>query len=208
MLLLSQLRKTSSSDLESVIIGGRIFKQSVVGVKHFLGQQIEPLPGHAAVVKPDLAVKLYPELRLEGVHFVGGNRMNLTVRVLQNSVPPHLNIGNIITMPMLTAFTKCSSACLYFYLVGNITRFLELLFEVFILPLVISAVGHGLARDLRVGDAGVLPLRHPVVVVDEEDPAVGVDSLLPALGQGTEVVVVSPVSRASNEDSRRFHNHI
>ena len=132
--------------------------------------------------------------------------MNLTVRVLQNSVPPHLNIRYMITM--LTAFKKCSSARLYFYLVGNITRFLELLFEVFILPLVISAVGHGLARDLRVGDAGVLPLRHPVVVVNEEDPAVRVDSLLPALGQGTEVVVVSPVSRASNEGSRRFHNHI
>ena len=131
--------------------------------------------------------------------------MNLTVRVLQNSVPPHLNIRNIIT---ITALKICSSARLYFYLVGNITRFLELLFEVFILPLVISAVGHGLARDLRVGDAGVLPLRHPVVVVDEEDPAVGVDSLLPALGQGAEVVVVSPVSRASNEGSRRFHNHI
>ena len=206
MLLLLQLNKTSSADLESVIIGGRIFKQSVVGVKHFLGQQIEPLPGHAAVVKADLAVKLYPELRLEGVHFVGGNRMNLTVRVLQNSVPPHLNMRYFITM--LTTLKICSSACLYFYLVGNITRFLELLFEVFILPLVISAVGHGLARDLRVGDAGVLPLRHPVVVVNEEDPAVGVDSLLPALGQGTEVVVVSPVSRASNEGSRRFHNHI
>ena len=44
-------------------------------------------------------------------------------------------------------------------------------------------------------------------MVDEEDPAVGVDPLLPALGQGAEVVVVSPVSRASNESSRRYHNH-
>ena len=95
-----------------------------------------------------------------------------------------------------------------FNLVGDVTGLFELLLEILVFTFIISTVGHSLPRYLRVGDPWILPLGHSVVVVDEEDPAVGVNPLLPAFGQGAEVVVVSPVSRASNEGSRRFHNHI
>ena len=68
-----------------------------------------------------------------------------------------------------------------FNLVGDVTGLFELLLEILVFTFIISTVGHSLPRYLRVGDPGVLPLRHSVVVVDEEDPPVRVDSLLPAL---------------------------
>ena len=80
-----------------------------------------------------------------------------------------------------------------FYFIRDVTRFLELLLEVFILPLVVPAVGDGLARYLGVGYPRILPLRHPIVVVNEEYSAVSVHPLLPSLGQGTEVIMVPPV---------------
>ena len=42
-------------DLESVDVIGRVLEQSVVRIEHFLGQQIEPLPRHPAVVQTNLA---------------------------------------------------------------------------------------------------------------------------------------------------------
>ena len=80
-----------------------------------------------------------------------------------------------------------------FYFIRDVTRFLELLLEVFILPLVVPAVGDGLAGDLGVGYPRILPLRHPIVVVNEEYSAVSVHPLLPSLGQGTQVILVLPV---------------
>ena len=70
-----------------------------------------------------------------------------------------------------------------FNLVGDIARLLQLLLQILVFPLVISTIGNSLASYLGVGDPGVLPLGHSVVVVNEEDPAVRVNSLLPAFGQ-------------------------
>jgi hypothetical protein len=44
-------------DLQSVVVRGGVLEQPVVGVEHLLGQQVEPLPSHAAVVEPDLEVQ-------------------------------------------------------------------------------------------------------------------------------------------------------
>ena len=43
--------------LECVIVSCRVFEQSIVGVEHLLGQEIEPLPGNATVVEADLERK-------------------------------------------------------------------------------------------------------------------------------------------------------
>ena len=82
---------------------------------------------------------------------------------------------------------------LNFYFIWNITRFLELLFEVLVLPLVISAVGHSLASDLGIGNTRVLPLSHSTIVVDEEDSPVRVNSLFPTFGKRQQIIVVSPI---------------
>lgn len=46
---------------------GRVLEEAVVGVEHLLGEQVEPLSGHPAVVEPLLSVKLHPQARLEDV---------------------------------------------------------------------------------------------------------------------------------------------
>ena len=73
-----------------------------------------------------------------------------------------------------------------FNLVGDVTGLFELLLEILVFTFIISTVGHSLASDLGVGDPGVLPLGHSVIVVYEEDPPVRVNSLLPALRQRSE----------------------
>ena len=51
-------------DLEGVVIDGRVLKESVVRIKHFLGQEVEPFSGNAAIVKANLTIELDPELCL------------------------------------------------------------------------------------------------------------------------------------------------
>ena len=90
-----------------------------------------------------------------------------------------------------------------FNLVGDVTGLFELLLEILVFTFIISTVGHSLASDLGVGDPGVLPLRHSVVVVNEEDPAVRVNSLLPALRESPQVVLVSSVGNIALTRERR-----
>ena len=82
---------------------------------------------------------------------------------------------------------------LNFYLVGDVARLLELLLEILVLPLVVPTVWDGLSSYLRVGYPGIFPLSDSGVVVNKEDPAVSVDSLLPTLRQGSKIILVPPV---------------
>ncbi len=157
-------------DLERVVVRGRVLEEAIIGIEHLLAQEVEPFSRHTPIVEADLAVKLDPELRLQNVHLMGGE-LDLPVRVLQDGRPPHLDLE----------------------LVRDVVGLLELLLKILVLALVVPVVGDGGAGDRRVGDPGVLPLGLTSVVVDKEDPAVGVDALLPTLGQRPEVVFVPPV---------------
>lgn len=46
---------------------GGVFKQAVIRIEHLLGEEEEPLSGHAAVVKSFLRLKLDPQPRLQDV---------------------------------------------------------------------------------------------------------------------------------------------
>ncbi len=48
-------------DLQSVVVNGGIFEEAVVGIKHLLGEQIEPLTGDTPVVQARLVVELDPQ---------------------------------------------------------------------------------------------------------------------------------------------------
>ena len=102
--------------------------------------------------------------------------MDLPVGILKDGVPAHLHITLVN-----------HNSCIYFTshldlnLVGDIAWLLELLLEVLTLPLIVPAVGDRLPGYLGVGDPGILPLSDPGVVVDKENPAISVDSLLPTL---------------------------
>ena len=157
-------------DLQRVVVRSRVFEETVVGVEHLLGEQVEPLSGQSAVVQSDLVVELDPQLRLQDVHLVR-RKLDLPVRVLQDVLPADLDLE----------------------LVGHARGLLQLTLQVVVLPFVVPVVGNGWSCDARVGDARIFPLRDPGVVVDEEDPAVGVDPLLPTVWQRSQVVLVRSV---------------
>lgn len=69
---------------------GRVFKQAVVGVEHLLGEEEEPLPGHAAVVQAFLRLKLDPQPRLQNVGPLEGH--DATVRLLEDVVPVQFHL--------------------------------------------------------------------------------------------------------------------
>lgn len=50
---------------EASYLHSRIFKQSIIWVKHFLGKEEEPLPGHASIVQTLLSFKLNPQPETE-----------------------------------------------------------------------------------------------------------------------------------------------
>ena len=106
-----------------------------------------------------LSVKLDPKLGLQGVHFVGGYRVNLqeqnqnisckrkflfqalqdlAIRVLQNRVPPHLHFEKGEEITKKSIWKKVKKHHLDFNLVRDVTRFFQLLLQVFIFPLVVS----------------------------------------------------------------------
>ena len=82
---------------------------------------------------------------------------------------------------------------LNFNFIWNITRLLELLLQIFIFSLVISAVWNCLSGDLRVGNTWVLPLSHSAIVVNEENSSVSVNSFFPTLRKGSKVIMLSSV---------------
>ena len=155
-----------------------------------------------------LSVELNPKLGLQGVHFVWGYGVNLqeefclpklcflchgrrcfstlqdlAIRVLQNCVPPHLNLKEMKRKNHQKSVWRRNY--LDFYLVGDVAWFFQLLLQVFIFPLVVSWVWNSLdlcykygllfwimiifglsvvdlARNLRVWYPGVFPLSQPV----------------------------------------------
>ena len=75
---------------------GGVLEEAVVGVEHLLGQQEEPLAGHAPVVQPLLQLELDPEPRLQDVGPLQGH--DAAVRLLEDVVPVQLHleaVGNV-----------------------------------------------------------------------------------------------------------------
>lgn len=75
---------------------GRVFKEAVVWVEHLLGEQEEPLPGHAAVVQALLRLELDPQPRLQNVWPL--QRHDAPVRLLEDVGPVKLHlkaVGNV-----------------------------------------------------------------------------------------------------------------
>lgn len=75
---------------------GRVFKEAVVGVEHLLGEEEEPLPGHAAVVQALLRLELDPQPRLQHVGPLEGH--DAAVRLLEDVGPVQLHlkaVGNV-----------------------------------------------------------------------------------------------------------------
>merc|ERR1719167_1382683 len=97
--------------------------------------------------------------------------MNMTVGIFQDRISLNLN----------------------FNFVGYVARLLKLLLEILVLSLIVPRIGNSLPGNLRVGYPGVLPLRDSCVVVDKENPAVRVNSLLPSLGQRPQIILMPPV---------------
>lgn len=64
---------------------GGVFKQAVIRIEHLLGEEEEPLSGHAAVVKSFLRLKLDPQPRLQDVGPL--QRHDTAVRLLKDVVP-------------------------------------------------------------------------------------------------------------------------
>ena len=99
-------------NLKSVVVCCRILEQSVVRIEHFLGEEVEPLPRHPAVVQTNLAWGKYsvsvslPTLALwlklpsnsiqSLVNLAGWNGIDLSVGVLQDFVSSNLKHRNII----------------------------------------------------------------------------------------------------------------
>jgi len=84
-----------------------------------------------------LAVKLDPELRLEKVDVMRRHGHDDLERVFEHVRAAHAHLE----------------------LAGRVGRPGQVRAEVLVLALVVARVGHGLARDLRVVEARVFPLR-------------------------------------------------
>ena len=63
---------------------------------------------------------------------------DLTIRVLQNCVPPHLHFEKGEEITKKSIWKKVKKHHLDFNLVRDVTRFFQLLLQVFIFPLVVS----------------------------------------------------------------------
>ena len=75
-------------DLEGVHIVPGVLEQSVDGVEHFVGEQVQPLPGYAAIVQAILSLKLDVEFLLQ---VSGPDLHDGAVGVFKYILPGHLD---------------------------------------------------------------------------------------------------------------------
>ena len=54
-------------DLERVVVDGRVLEETVVRVEHLLGEKVEPLTSHSAVIETDFSIEFDPEFCLEDI---------------------------------------------------------------------------------------------------------------------------------------------
>lgn len=62
-----------------VNLHGRVLKQSIVGVEHFLTEEEEPLPGQSPIVQAHLAFEFYPQFGLEMFDSIHGGYNTIRV---------------------------------------------------------------------------------------------------------------------------------